>query len=229
MAGLDALLDALAPANVVERRSVVRLAPGREPAVAAERLIVSRTKLAAALGPAAGDDEDLLRHASDRVVARLPGSGLASGTAGSPVGGGVPVRLPVLLPLPLRSPPAAAPRPGLIGVLPLPSVAMGGIPPAERRARLAASGWRLGIGGLQAAALRLVALPALEADLLLLRWSPTLARERDALRGVDLHSVVLTGCDGADAVRWGQGAGFVLFSGPAAEAMLPAPSQGAVP
>jgi hypothetical protein len=70
-----------------------------------------------------------------------------------------------------------------------------------------------------------VALPALKADLLLLRWSPRLARERDALRGVDLQSLVLTGCDGMEAMRWGQDAGFVLFSGPGAEAMLPAPSR----
>jgi hypothetical protein len=30
-------------------------------------------------------------------------------------------------------------------------------------------------------------------------------------------------------VRWGQGAGFVLFSGPGAEAMLPAPSREMAP
>ena len=88
--GLDTLLDALAPAMVTERRPVVRLAPGREPAVAAERLLVSRSKLAAALGSAAGDDEDLLRHASDRVAARLPGSGLLSGSRG--MASGAPCR-----------------------------------------------------------------------------------------------------------------------------------------
>jgi len=216
--GLDTLLDALAPAMVTERRPIVRLAPGREPAVAAERLLVSRSKLAAALGSAAGNDENLLRHASDRVAARLPGSGLLSGSAEWPT-----ARQPVLLSVPLRPLPAPAPRPGLIGVLPLAALAAGGIPPAERRAGLAALGWRLGIAGLHAAALRLVTLSALPADVLLLRWSPTLARDWDARCGVDLHSLVLTGCDGTDAVRWGQGAGLVLFSGPGAEAMLPAP------
>ena len=92
--GLDTLLDALAPAMVTERRPIVRLAPGREPAVAAERLLVSRSKLAAALGSAAGDDENLLRHASDRVAARLPGSGLLSGSRGmangAPAGSSAP-------------------------------------------------------------------------------------------------------------------------------------------
>src|SRR5688500_4798006 len=33
--GLDTLLDALAPATVTDRRAVIRLAPGREPTVAA--------------------------------------------------------------------------------------------------------------------------------------------------------------------------------------------------
>lgn len=218
--GLDALLDALPLAAVVERRPVVRLAPGRGPAAAAaaERFVVSRNRLAAELGPAAGGDEDLLRHAADRVAARLlPGSVLRS----------VSARAPVLLPLPLRPPPARAPRPGLIGVLPLAAAgaaARGAPSLAERRAGLAALGWRLGIGGLDAAALRFVDLAALgaAADLLLLRWSPALARQGGApLRGADPQALVLTGCGGADAVAWGRNAGLVLFGGPAAEAALP--------
>ena len=220
-AGLDALLDALAPAAaVVERRPVARLAPGREPAVAAERFVVSRSRLAARLGPAVGGDEDLLRHAADRVAARLlPGSVLSA----------VPARVPVLLPLPLRPFPARAPRSGLIGMLPLAVAACGGPSLAERRAGLAALGWRFGIGGLDAAALRFVDLAALgaAADLLLLRWSPALARGGDALRGADPQALVLTGCDGADAVAWGRDAGLVLFGGSAAEAMLPPAAEAA--
>lgn len=222
-AGLDALFDALPVADLVERRPVLRSAPGRGATLAAERLVVSRRKLATALGPA-GEDEDLLRHAADRVAARLPASALLSGAPGAAPPGGIPARVPVLLPLPLRPLPARAPRPGLIGVLPL-AAAAGGVPLAERRAALASLGWRLGIGGLDAAALRFVALPALQAaaDLLLLRWSPALARGGDApLRGADPQALVLTGCDGADAVEWGRGADLVLFSGPGAEAMPPA-------
>jgi hypothetical protein len=222
----DALIDALPVAGVVEQRPVLRLVPNRGAAmVAAERFVVSRRKLAAALGPAGGD-EDLLRHAADRVAARLPGSVLPPG---APPFGGVPARVPVLLPLPLRPRPAPAPRPGLIGVLPL-AAAAGGIPLAERRAELAALGWRLGVGGLDAAALRFVALPALgaAADLLLLRWSPALARGgRAPLRGADPQALVLTGCGGADALEWGVGAGLLLFSGPAAEAMLPPAGEAA--
>ena len=55
-AALDALLDALPFAAAVERRPVVRLAPGRGPAVAAERFVVPRNRLAAELGPAAEGD-----------------------------------------------------------------------------------------------------------------------------------------------------------------------------
>ena len=136
-----------------------------------------------------------------------------------------PPRLPVLLPLPLRPFPAPAPRPGLIGVLPPLAAAAaacrGSL--AERRAELAALGWRLCIGELDAAALRFVALAALgaAADLLLIRWSPALAQQEDALRGADPQGLVLTGCDVADAVRWGRNAGLLLFSGPGAGAMLP--------
>jgi hypothetical protein len=227
MGGLDALLDALPPAAVAERRPVVRLAPNREPAVAAERFAVSRAKLEAELGPAAEDDEDLLRHAADRVAARLPAAVLSAA-------GGVPARAPVLLPLPLRPLPDPAPRPGLVGVLPLAAAAPRGgggegCPLAARRAELAALGWRLGLGGLDADALRFVAPAALlrSADLLLLRWSPALAELEDPLGGADPQALVLTGCDGADALAWGRDAGLVLFSGPGAEAMLPPPAAAA--
>jgi hypothetical protein len=227
-AELEGLLDALPPASVVQRRPVVRLGRGRrEATVAAERLAVSRTRLAAALGPALGEDEDLLRHAADRIAARLPAAVLRSGTAGSPAEG-VPARLPVLLPLPLRPLPPPAPRPGLIGVLPLAAAAAAaacGRSLADHRAVLAALGWRLGIGGADAAALRFVALAAFPADLLLLRWSPALAGQRGALRDADPQGVVLAGCDGAEALEWGRSLGLVLFSGSAAEAMLPSASR----
>jgi hypothetical protein len=208
----------------------VRLAPGRGPAVAAERLVVSRGRLAAELGPAVEGDEDLLRHAADRIAARLPGHVHAPGSSPD-AAGGVPGRAPVLLPLPLGPSPGPAPRPGLIGVLPLAAAAPACGPAlAERRAELAALGWRLGVGGLDAAALRFVALQALEADVLLLRWSPALAQRGDALRGADPHKLVLTGCDGPEAVGWGRDVGLVLFSGPAAEATLaprPSPAEAA--
>jgi hypothetical protein len=221
--GPEAPLEAPPVAGVVARRPVLRLLPSRLPGLAAERLVVSRRSLAAALGGATAGDEDLRRHAEDRIAARLPGL-LSPGVAEPPFGG-LSARVPVLLPLPLRACPGPAPRPGLIGVLPLAAAAAGrGVSLPERRAGLAALGWRLGIGELDAAALRFVALPALgaAADLLLLRWSPELPRHADALRGgLDPQALVLTGCDGPDALQWGRSAGLVLFSGVAAEAMLP--------
>ncbi|GAA0573428.1 hypothetical protein GCM10009416_10110 [Craurococcus roseus] len=220
------MLDALPLAGVLERRPVFRLAPGRDPVVAAERVVVSRRALADALGAAAAADDDLLRHAGDRIAERFCGRALHNGDA-EPLPGGLPARVPVLLPLPLRPITAPAPRPGLVGVLPLAAAATAsGALLAERRAELAALGWRLGIGGLDAAALRFVALAALGADLLLFRWSPALARQgADALRGADPHALVLTGCDGADAVEWGRNAGLTLFSGPG----LQAEAAGAAP
>ena len=184
--------------------------------MAAERFVVPRSRLAAELGPAvAGGDEDLLRHAADRVAARL-------------MSGAVPPsvlpRAPLLLPLPLRPPPARAPRPGLIGVLPLAAAACSGPSLPQRRAELSALGWRLGVGGLDVAALRFVDLAALAAaaDLLLVRWSPALAERggRAARRG--------PAGAGADRLRWGRAAGLVLFAGPAAEAALDA-RAGAAP
>jgi hypothetical protein len=220
--GLDELVQQMPPADLAERRPVLRLAPGRGSAVAAERLLVPERTLAAVLG-SFGEDADLRRHAADRIAARLPGTLFPPGAARSEAPlGGIPPRMPVLLPLPLRPLPVPAPRPGLIGVLPL-AAATEGIPWAERRGELGALGWRLGIGEVDAAALRFVSLAALQAaaDVLLLRWSPLLARQgRDALRDADPQALVLTGCDGPDSVRWGQGAGVVLFSGPGAEAML---------
>jgi hypothetical protein len=210
-------------ADLAERRPVLRLAPGRAPAVAAQRLLVPERTLAAVLG-SVGEDADLRHHAADRIAARLPGTLFPPGAARSEAPlGGIPPRMPVLLPLPLRPLPVRAPRPGLIGVLPLAAAGAEGVPLAERRAELAALGWRLGIGEVDAAALRFVALAALQAaaDLLLLRWSPLLARQgRAALRDADPQALVLTDCDSPDAVRWSQDAGVVLFSGPGAEAML---------
>lgn len=218
-AKLDALLASLPVQTVLERRAVARLAPDRAPTVAAERLVVARGALAAALGPSA-DDEDLLRHAEDRIAARLPGAAFPPDGAAGPLAG-VPARTPLLLPLPLRPSPPPAPRPGLVGVLPLACAAAGHLSLAGRRAELAGLGWRLAVDGLDAAALDAVPLAALEADLLLLRWSPAFAERPGALRGADPQAMALTGCDGDEALAWGRAAGLVLFAGPAAEAALP--------
>lgn len=180
--------------------------------------------MAAELGIAARGDIDLLRHAVDRIAERLFGRSLGHGAVEPPLGR-LPARMPVLLPLPVRPITARAPRDGLVGVLPLAAAAVTGAPLAARRAELAALGWRLGIDELDAAALRFVAPAALDADLLLLRWSPALAGCRDALHGANPQALVLAGCDGPDALEWGRAAGLALFSGPGAEAALPAAAR----
>lgn len=225
-AGLDARLGALPLSAVVERHPVLRLAPGREPVVAAERLLVSWRALAAELGIAAKGDVDLLRHAVDRIAERLFDRSLGRGAAEPRPLGDLPARVPVLLPLPVRPVTAPAPRAGLVGVLPLAAAAGAGLPLAARRAEMAALGWRLGVDELDAAALRFVVPAALDADLLVLRWSPDLARRWDALRGADPQALVLAGCDGPEALEWGRSVGLALFSGPGAEATLAPPPAG---
>lgn len=224
LAGLDALLEAVPIGRLLRRWAVLRHAPGRPPAVAARHVAVSRTALAMALGPLA-PDPDLLRHAADRIAARLPGSLPAPDQDGAAGG-------PLLLPLPLLGQPGPAPRPGLVGVLPL-AAAADPAALAERRVALAAAGWGLAIGGLDAAALRVVAPAALPADLLLLRWSPALAERAIAamLRtgSPPADRLVLTGCDGPEALDWGRGQGIVQFAGPHVAALLAASRMVACP
>jgi len=219
--GLEAMLEALPLDRVLRRRAILHHTPGAPPLLAARRLLLSRSALAAGLGPLAGD-ADLLRHAEDRLAAslatRLPGK------EQDPPDG------PLLLPLPLGSPPVPAPRPGLVGVLPLAAAAHPAAL-AATRAALAQAGWGLALAGLDAAALRLVAPAGLAADLLLLRWSPAMAERAAAaaLRGLPPARLVLTGCDGPEALDWGRSQGITHFAGPHIEALLAAARLAACP
>ena len=211
---------------VLERQAILRLPSGRAPMPAAERLVVSRRALAARLGLDHEGDDELLRHAADQIAERLVRHGPHDGAAEPSPFADLPPRVPVLVPLPLRALAVAAPRPGLIGVLPL-AAADAGL--RARRADLAAVGWRLAVDGLDAAALGQLAPAALAADLLLLHWSPALPALEAALRGVDRSALVLTGCDAPEAVAWGQGAGLALFSGSAADALVAAADRPEAP
>ncbi len=208
--GLDALLAGLPPELVLRRRCILRL--GSEMALPGRLLEFSPAALAAELGALAGD-ADLLRHAEDTLLRRLlprlgaPGPLRPQGT--------------LLLPLPLDLIPGPAPRPGLVGVLPLPAAAD---PDAleERRSAMAEQGWGLAIGGLGAAALRLVAADAIPADWLLLQWSPALAALDPALAPATLRRCLLLGCDGPEALAWGQSRGISRFVGPHVDTVLAA-------
>ncbi len=208
--GLDALLAALPPETVLRRRAILRL--GHEMALPGRLLELSRPALAAELG-AMAEDADLRRHAEDALIRRLlprlagPGPLRPQGT--------------LLLPLPVDFIPGPAPRPGLVGVLPLLCAAD---PDAleERRAALADQGWGLAIAGLDAAALRLVVADAIPADWLLLRWSPALAALDPPLAPATAARCLLVGCDTPEALAWGTGRGIQRFVGPHVEAVLAA-------
>lgn len=221
LAGLDAVLEALPLARLLRRRAILRHAAGAPPLLAARWLLLSRSALAAELGPLAGD-ADLLRHAEDRLAAILPAR--LPGRDQDPPDG------PLLLPLPLGGPPVPAPRPGLVGVLPL-AAAADPAALAGTRAALARAGWGLALAGLDAAALRLVPPAGLAADLLLLRWSPAMAERAvaAALRGTPPTRLVLAGCDGPEAMDWGRSQGLTHFAGPYVEALLAAARLTACP
>jgi hypothetical protein len=221
LAGLDAVLDALSPdgpgaAAIRVRRAVIRLAPGRAPVLAWHRIVLSRQGLAAALGPL-GEDPDLLDHAADLLAGRW----LRRAPPGP--GGAVPVMWPLPQGDDIPDPPG---DPGAVAVLPLASAVEAGL--AARCARLRAAGWRLAFDGVDAAALRLLAPAALPPDaLLLLRWSPALEDERPvqaALRALDPGRLVLTGCDGPQALAFGIARGIAHLDGPAIEALRSAPA-----
>ncbi len=206
--GLDQALEAVPPDRVFRRRSILRL--GSEMAMPGRRLVVSGPALAAELGVLA-EDPDLRRHAEDMLALRLL-RGLTRPGPLNPPGA-------LLLPLPLAGLPPPAPRPGLVAVLPLASAADPDAL-ADRREALAELGWGLAISGLDPAALRLVALAAIPADWLLLRWVPGMADPAHGLGPSEASRCVLVGCDGPEALAWGRAHGLTRFSGPHVEAVL---------
>jgi hypothetical protein len=103
-------------------------------------------------------------------------------------------------------------------------------PLAGTRAALAQAGWGLALAGLDVAALRLVPPAGLAADLRL-RWSPAMTDRAvaTALRGTSPARLVLTGCDGPEAMDWGRSQGLTHFAGPHVEALLAAARLAACP
>jgi hypothetical protein len=209
LAGLDARLEVLAPERLVRSRPLRRPVPGGGPGVAMAtagvRLRLCRRGLAAELGTLAADP-DLLRHAEDRLAARLlhPLAAWALDFPGL-----------WLLPLPRGGAPLPAARPGLTGVLPFASLGDAGF--GEARQALAAQGWCLALEGPDAATLPLLDLAALPADILLMRWSPALAGRAAlaALRRADPARLMLTAADGAEALEFAGRLGVTAVSGPA--------------
>lgn len=215
----DAAAARLALGPLVVHRAVLRLGPGVEPRWLARRIVLSRSRVAAALGQAALADPERLEAvvaAAEARLAALP----------PPVVDGPAAAAPAML----RPGPEDAPPPdtGAIAVLPVSTLAAGEQAWAARAGRLRASGWGgLALDGLDAALVGLLDPRALPPEpLLLLRWSPALADRAGmaALRhGFDPARLVLTGCDATeDALGWGLAAGIRIFAGPAVEALLAA-------
>lgn len=200
--------------RVVLRRTVLRLGPGVAPRRLVQRAVVSRRRLAAALGAPFTQDAELLEQAAERMEARLAEPGALPGVAPG-------------LPLLLRPGPGAPPPPvpGAIPLLPL-AAAAGPEALAARLAALGAAGWAPpAFDGLEAALLPLIDPAGLPPEgLLLLRWSPALGDRaaHAALRGgIDPARLVLTGCDGVtEALAWGLAAGLRHFAGPALEDLV---------
>ncbi len=208
IAGLDALLAGLRPDRVFRRQAILRL--GQEMALPGRRLVLSAAALTAELGPLA-EDADLRRHAEDALARLLP---RMVGTPGPLNPPGV-----LLLPLPAETLPGPAPRPGLVGVLPL-HTAANPEALAERRAALAELGWGLAIAGLDATALPLLQPEHLAADWLLLQWSPALARCGFTPGPAMAGSCILGGTDAPEALAWGMAQGITRFAGPHVETVL---------
>lgn len=217
-AGLETLADAAPLPALLRRDGVLHIAAGQPRRLALLRLRLPAAALAAHLGPAA-EDPDLLRHACDRLRARLPG--LLADPAGREALLGLAAPVPLLLDLPaalLPDPPAPEGEPpgapALIAALSLREALADGL--SARRRALHHAGWGLATRGIDAGALALLAPEALPTDLLLLAWSPALAGRgaSAALRRIDPARLVLEGVDGQEALEWGIALGIARFAGP---------------
>ncbi|WP_137127160.1 hypothetical protein [Roseomonas sp. HF4] len=227
-AGIEALADAAPLPALLRRDGVLHIAAGAPRRIDLLRLRLPPAALAPHLG-AAAQDPDLARHARDRLRARLLGLLADPAHRGGLLGAAPPV--PLLLDLPaslLPDPPtppvddAATPEPAIFAALTAAEALDDRL--AARRVALRHAGWGLAVRGLDAAALALLAPEALPADLLLLRWSPALAGRSAtaALRRTDPARLVLTGCDGQDALEWGLAAGIARYAGPWIAALMAA-------
>lgn len=233
--GLESLVDAVPLSSVARRSPVLMLGAPGQVLPGPIRIGIRQDALAAALGLPAGERE-LLRHARDRIARRLLAALAEDMSRRDLLGEGAPRRLVVELP-----PDALAPDPGeadaieprapdMLAALPL-TLAADPALLARRRAALASHGWGLALRGVTAAALAMIAPEALEADALLLRWSPELAGRgaAAALRRLDPARLVLLGCDEEEALRWGLSLGIRQFGGAHAELILAAARMAACP
>ncbi len=232
-AGIEALADAAPLPGLLRRDGVLHIAAGVPRRLALLRLRLSPGALAPHLGPAAAD-ADLARHARDRLRARVLAMLADAGRREALLGQTPPV--PLLIDLPSALLPDPPPHegeppgpPALIAALSLAEAMAEGL--TARRAALHHAGWGLAVRGLDAGSLALLAPDALPADLLLLRWSPALGARAvaAALRRTNPACLVLTGCDGPEALEWGLATGVSRFAGPWIAALMAATRMATCP
>ncbi|MGX9962269.1 hypothetical protein ACVFYP_03040 [Roseomonas sp. F4] len=226
LAGLDVWLRGLPLVHVARRAIGMRLDPsGTAARPALLRLWIDRRALAGLLGDL-GTDGDLLEHAARNLASRLLIAISDPLQRRDLMGNSLPGRLHLPVPpAPVggRTDGEDGGRGALVATLGL-EAAADPTALAARRASLAAQGWALEIEGLDAAALRLLAIETLPADWLRLTWSPALAAPAimQTLRRVDPARLILSGAEDAAALGWAARLGVTLVEGSAATA-LPAP------
>ncbi len=225
-AGIEALADALPLPALLRREPVLHIAPQSPRRLSLVRLRLDAAALAPQLGAAAADP-DLLRHAADRLRARLPA--LLAAPEGRAALLGLSAPVPLLLDLPaalLPDPPPAEGEPPAAPALFAALAAHEALADSvvARRLALRQAGWGIAVRGLDAPALALLSPEALPADLLLLDWSPALAGRGPAaaLRRAAPARLVLDRCDGPEALEWGLSAGIARFAGPWIDALAAA-------
>lgn len=237
-AGLEALIDALDLVPLLRLNPMMHVKQGGS-ALGYLRLGVSNVALAAAMG-GMGGDADLLRHARDRLARRLLTTLADEGSRRTLLGAGASQRVlvelsPAALPAADESEETTVPQrnaeaPRMLAALPL-SVAADPALLARRRAALAARGWGLALRGLTHEALGWIAPETLQADLLMLRWSPALIRRSvvTALRRLDPDRIALIGCESEEALQWGLSRGIRHYGGSGPELVLTAARMAACP
>lgn len=238
--GLDKLIDTIPIGSVVRRNAVLELSEPGKLHVGPIRVGLRHEALRSALGPA-GQDSDLAHHARDRIAARMLAA-LADDNGRRGILGPTPPRkliaeIPAAA-LPPRAPaldamaeaPSVTSDHSVFAALPLPVIADPGTL-SQLRGALEAHGWGLALRGITAPLLTTAAIETVDADLLMLRWSPDLAGRGPAaaIRRLDPTRILLLGADEDDAVRWGLSQGIRLFGGNYPELVLAAARMGACP
>jgi hypothetical protein len=236
LASLDAWLQALPLAELLSRQIGIgfELATGKARPTFL-RLVIERGRLARLLGPL-GCDADVLEHAIRCLAGRLLQAIGDPAQGRTLIGPGLPGQLHLAVP-PAPCAGRGSSQAGGGGIL----VATLGLEAASdpklllaRRASLAAQGWSLEIEGLDAPALRLLALDALPADWLRLAWSPALDAPwaMQALARIDPSRLILAGVEDEAAMAWGHRIGLRRMEGRAAEASVlraPTPQPPSMP